>query len=316
MRNELRKDYFLDRWVIISAGRGKRPSDFKQHAPIEGKEGLCFFCPGNENTTPPEISRVEEDGEWIIRVFPNKFPAVTLEEGEIKENLMPARGLHEIVVETPEHGKSIADLSVERMVGVLEVCAGRVEAMLAREGVEYALVFKNHGSAAGASLAHTHTQIISLPFPPKLVAEEAKSSEEYEDEHGSCPICDAVKRESGGPRSIYEDDFVSVFTPYASRSPFEVWVVPKRHLTQLSDFTMDEKTSVAGALISVLSRLRDGLNDPPYNYYIHASPVGGNLHLHIEILPKLSIWAGFELGGEIIINTMPPETAAEFYSTG
>ncbi|MFH1403528.1 MAG: galactose-1-phosphate uridylyltransferase [Candidatus Altiarchaeota archaeon] len=313
MLNELRKDYFLDRWVIIASGRGKRPTDFAKPSDDEDGGGLCFFCPGNEETTPPEISRVEEDGRWIIRVFPNKFPAVTMEDGPSTGRLMPARGVHEIVVENPEHGKSVSDLTPERMSKVIDVYTERVDAMLAMDGMEYALVFKNHGSKAGASLSHTHTQIASLPFTPTLVAEETAMSDKYRRDNGSCPICDIVREESGGERMVFEDEHVFAFTPYASRSPFEAWITTKKHVRLLGELTGDERLSIARALTGVLSRLRDGLKNPPYNYYIHYSPSDGDLHLHIEVLPKLNIWAGFEMGSGIVINTMPPETAAGFY---
>ncbi len=317
MENELRRDYFLDRHVIIAVGRGKRPTDFKKDGAAEDGGGkTCFFCPGNEHTTPPEISRVEEDGRWVIRVFPNKFPAVTKEEGEAGEYLMPAYGDHEVVVESPVHGETVADLSLNRIAQVLKVYMERVEAMLSDPKAEYALVFKNHGKKAGASLSHTHTQIISLPVVPELVREEADAADAHITWKGSCPLCDAWKKESGGPRSVWEDENVSVFTPYASRSPMEAWVVPKKHALQLSDLTGEEMGGMAYGLKLLLQSLKERLGDPAYNMVLHLSPAGRDLHMHFELLPRLSNWAGFELGSGIIINSMPPETAAEFYRSG
>ncbi|MBD3389193.1 MAG: DUF4921 family protein [Candidatus Altiarchaeales archaeon] len=313
MENELRKDYFLDRRVIIAVGRGKRPSDFKRDPAPEEDGKTCFFCPGNEEMTPAEISRVEEDGHWVIRVFPNKYPAVTTEEEEGSDELMPAYGYHEIVVENPAHSKSVSDLSIERISHVLSVYNERVEHMLSDPRVRYALVFKNHGRKAGASLSHTHTQIISTPVVPRLVKEEAEAVERYKTLNGSCPLCDAWKKEVGGPRKVWEDYHMAVFTPYASRSPMEAWIVPKRHVHDLGDLSDEERHSMASAFKLLLEKLRDGLNDPPYNLYFHVNPRGADLHLHVELLPRLSNWAGFELGSEIIINTMAPEDAAEFY---
>jgi len=314
MENELRRDYFTDRQVIIAVGRGRRPTDFKHEAAMDsGDVKGCFFCPGNESSTPPEIMRVEEGGKWVVRVFPNKFPAVKPERGESTPEMMPAYGYHEIVVETPDHTKTVADLSVEEIGRVLKIYTARVDAMYKDPIVKYALVFKNHGKAAGASLAHTHTQIVSLPIIPKAVAEEEAAAAKYRMEKGSCPLCDAWKREASGPRGIWEDGNAAVFAPYASRNPFEAWVLPKRHVRVLGELRPDEIASLAQGLKLVLGKLKDGLSDTPYNMHFHLAPPGGDLHMHLEVMPKLSTWAGFELGSGIIINTMPPEKAAEFY---
>jgi UDPglucose--hexose-1-phosphate uridylyltransferase len=314
MLNELRSDYFLDRQVIIAVGRGKRPSDIKVTPSTESEPAKgCFFCPGNEAMTPPESYRVEEAGKWVIRVFPNKFPAVTIEAGNVADELMPAYGYHEVVVEEQDHTKTLGDLSTERIARVIEVYSQRVRYMLTDKRIKYALVFKNHGKVAGASLAHTHTQIISLPVVPRLVKEETSAAKRYSLKNGTCPLCDAWKKESTGPRAIWADDNAVVFAPYASRSSFEAWVMPKRHIRSLDDLDSTQRLSLAAALKHVLSRLRSGLGDPPYNMCLHMSPADGDLHLHFEILPHLSTWAGFELGSDIIINTMAPETAAEFY---
>ena len=317
MENELRRDYFLDRQVIIAVGRGKRPTDYKHGGAGEEDGGkACFFCPGNEHTTPPEISRIGEGGRWVVRVFPNKFPAVKPEGGEAADAVEPAYGYHEVVVESPEHGETVADLSVDRIAEVLEVYSRRIDYMLSDPRVKYALVFKNHGKTAGASLSHTHTQIISLPVVPELVRMEAEAAGRYSGDKGTCPICDAWKKESKGPRAVWEDGKTAAFAPYASRSPMEAWIMPKRHVRQLSELTGEERLSLAEGLKLVLRRLNEGLGNPPYNMYFHVSPADGDLHLHAEILPRLSVWAGFEMGSGIMINTMPPETAAGFYRSG
>jgi UDPglucose--hexose-1-phosphate uridylyltransferase len=314
MDSELRRDYFTDRRVIIAVGRGRRPTDFKHDPAQEGDTSKgCFFCPGNESMTPPEITRISDGAAWAVRVFPNKFPAVNLDMGESKGAMMPAYGRHEIVVETPEHSKTVADLSEQEMSRVIEVYAQRVESMLKDPKTAYALVFKNHGRVAGASLAHSHTQIVSLPIVPQAVADEAQASERYRKETGRCPICDAWKAEMGGPRAVWEDEHACVFAPYASRSPLEAWIAPKRHVRSLSELSAQERLSFARAITQVTSRLKRGLNDAPYNYYLHLSPAGGDLHLHMELQPRLAILAGFELGSGIVINTMAPEAAAEFY---
>ncbi|MFC2163023.1 galactose-1-phosphate uridylyltransferase [Candidatus Altiarchaeota archaeon] len=315
MGNELRKDDILDRWVIIASGRGKRPTDFiKDTGGDKGSEN-CFFCPGREDQTPPEICRDGTSGEWGIRVFPNKFPAVTLDLGPTGAGFMPARGVHEIIVESPVHGESLSDLDEPKMTRVLKMVRDRVEAIYQQEGSGYVLVFKNHKREAGASLSHTHSQVMSMPFIPKLVREEAEAFEAYRRENGSCLLCDQMAAEQASDRVITEDGLVLATAPYASRIPFESRITFVRHVRQLSELTEDEFRSLARALILILSRLKRKLNDPPYNMCIHASPREGDMHLHLEILPKLSLWAGLEVGGEVYINVMPPEEAAGFLAS-
>jgi len=289
--NELRKDYLLDRWVIIAKGRGKRPQHFVQ-PPVKIREKVCFFCPGNENTTPPEIARVEEKGKWIIRCFPNKFPATDW---------------HEIIVETPEHGGHLGDLSVEHIVKVLKMYSKRRKAMEKYQKVKYVSIFKNKGEVAGASLPHSHTQLIGLTAVPPLVTKEIKASKE------ECSFCRIWKDEVKSSRLIHEDKYTAAFAPFASRFPFEAWLMPKRHLGTLADMKKAEMNSFAGTLKRILSALNFPLNYPPYNFVLHYAPQGKNLHLHLELLPRLSKFAGFEFGTGIIINVMPPEVAAEHY---
>lgn len=296
---ELRKDFLLGRWVIIAKERGKRPNDFWHALEKEEKhEGICFFCPGNENTTPPEISRVEENGKWVIRNFPNKFPATKW---------------HEIVVETPIHEKDFADLSVEKISRVFEVYCQRQEEIKKDSEVKYVLVFKNEGKGAGASLQHSHTQLIGLEIIPPLVQKEVDASQKYFQENKSCPFCDVWKNEMETERKVLEDEYTAAFTPYASRFPFEIWLMPKRHVKNLPELSSGEIYSLAETLKKILTRLKESLNNPPYNYYLHMAPGGDDLHFHLELFPRVSQWAGLEFGSEIVINTMPPEVAAGFY---
>jgi len=314
MENELRRDYFTERRVIISTGRGRRPTDYKLPlASAEDTSPGCLFCPGNEAATPPEIMRVEEAGKWAIRVFPNKFPAATKEPWSESESLIPSYGSHEVVVESPDHAGTLAEMSADRLARVLDVYSKRADAMLSDMRVGYALVFKNHGRVAGASLAHTHTQIISTPIVPQVVAEEVEGARKYRARKGSCPLCDAQETESRGPRAVFNDGKAAAFAPYASRSPFEAWVMPVRHVRALNELSVDELLSLAEAMRVILKGLKYRLNDPPYNMFMHMSPRGEDMHLHFEILPRISILAGFEFGSGIVINTLAPEKAAEFY---
>lgn len=289
--NELRKDYILNRWVIIAKSRGKRPQHFVQK-PGKVKEKVCFFCPGNEDTTPPEIARVEEKGRWIIRTFPNKFPATEW---------------HEVIVETPKHNEDLGDLEVEHIVKVLKMYSERKQAIEKNSRVKYVSIFKNSGEMGGASLPHSHTQLIGLTMVPPLIKKELEAS------RGDCPFCRIWRDEVKGSRLVYEDRYTAAFAPFASRFPFEAWVMPKRHIKSLSEMKRAGMNSFAKALKGILSALNSSLNYPPYNLVIHYAPEGKDLHLHLELLPRLSRFAGFEFGTEIVINTMPPEVAAEHY---
>ncbi len=313
--NELRKDYLLDRWVIIARDRGKRPTDFVQKTGVE-EPGTCFFCPGNEHMTPPEIDRVEENGKWIIRCFPNKFPATTTEFGEIEESFLtkqPAYGKHEVIAETPNHNEHLNELSVEHIVKVLDMYSSRISEIRKDKRIRYVMIFKNQGSVAGASLDHSHTQVIGFPMVPKLVREEAEAAERYKKEKDNCIFCDIWRNEAKSERLILEDNYTVSFTPFASRFPFEVWIMPKRHVNSLGELSDKEKYSFAKMLKRILRKLHSSLNKPPYNFWFHQSPDDGDLHLHLELAPRLAKFAGMEFGSETVINVVPPELAAQHY---
>jgi UDPglucose--hexose-1-phosphate uridylyltransferase len=313
--NELRKDYLLDRWVIIAKDRAKRPTDFLRQKALE-KPAVCYFCPGNESMTPPEIGRVEENGKWVIRCFPNKFPAVTKEVGEIWDGMlkkMPAYGSHEVIAETPNHGETLGDLPVDRLVNVLDMYTSRIAELKKDARTKYVMVFKNQGKEAGASLDHSHTQIISLPIVPSIVKAEADAAARYKKEKHKCPFCDVILKEGGGERLIFEDEHTIALAPFASRFAFEALVIPKRHMRSLDEMRIEEKRSFAATLKKLLSRLDSSLNSPPYNFWLHYSPDGGDLHLHLELATRLSNFAGMEFGSDIVINVVPPESAAAHY---
>jgi len=315
--NELRKDYLLDRWAIIAAERAKRPMDFISKK-REYPSGVCYFCPGNEHTTPPEIGRLKKNGGWNVRWFPNKFPATTDQKADLSRGLLTSKsayGLHEVIVETPVHEQEFEDLGVEEMASVFDVCSGRISELLKMEDIKYVLVFKNRGRDAGASLSHSHFQVIALPQTPTLVAEESAASQKHMDEKGRCLFCDVIAEESRAERKIHEDEDSIAFAPYASRFPFEAWIAPKRHVRSFGELTHVEKHSFALATKKVLQALDKMLETPPYNFYMHVSPQDGNLHFHMEVCPKLSIQAGFELGSSMYINVVPPEDAAKHYKS-
>ncbi|MBU0980314.1 MAG: galactose-1-phosphate uridylyltransferase [Nanoarchaeota archaeon] len=309
---ELRKDYILDRWVIISEHRGVRPREFRKE-PVKPKEGeVCFFCPGNEKLTPPEIYRTGGE-DWKIRVFPNKFAAVE-EEGNpgIKtENtyfsFAAPYGKHEVVVEAREHDRQLWDLSDEELTEVIRVYQLRIEALSKHPHAKYVVLFKNHGKEGGTSLVHTHTQILSFNKVPELVKDEVETSKRF----GKCPFCDIIKIEKDSDRRCFENEHFVAFCPYASRFNFEVWIFPKKHITTLLGVDDSMRPALAEILGKVIGKLKE-LNSS-FNFTLHYAPEGEDLHMHFEILPRLATWAGFELGTNVTINSVPPETAAKFY---
>lgn len=309
---ELRKDYLLDRFVILATERAKRPHEFKKEKAKE-KTKLCYFCPGNENLTPQEILRTsDKKGKWKIRVFPNKFAAVKKKGNpEIRTDnkyftFADAFGQHEIVVETSDHKKQLADLSVEEIKEVLKVYNNRINELSKINGVKYVQIFKNHGEEAGTSIIHTHSQIIAYNKIPEIVEAEVGAVKKYE----SCPHCEIINIEKNSHRRCFENNSIAAFTPYASRFPFEIWIFPKRHIKNLTEMDENELFDLADILKKILLKLQE-LN-APYNYVLHYSPENENLHFHMELLPRLSKWAGFEFNGTVI-NTITPEDAATFY---
>ncbi|MFH1398594.1 MAG: galactose-1-phosphate uridylyltransferase [Candidatus Woesearchaeota archaeon] len=306
---ELRKDYILDRWVIIAPKRGKRPFDFKEEQEVF-TGGECAFCPGNELQTPPEIGRFPENGDWRVRWFANKFGFVAKEgQQEIRTDndyytFSNAFGEHEVIVETPEHEKQLHNLSVQEIADVLRIYSQRIQELSKRN--KYVVIFKNHGQNAGTSLFHSHTQVAAINLIPPALQQEVDLSHK-----DTCLYCQIIEREKSSLRRAFENEDTVAFCPYASRFNFELWLFPKRHLTALATMTDSELVSMASLLKQSLEKLSQLNAD--YNFCLHYAPVGTDLHLHIEIQPRIAKYGGFENSTGIIVNQLSPEDAAEFY---
>jgi UDPglucose--hexose-1-phosphate uridylyltransferase len=324
---ELRKDPVASRWVIISTERGRRPSDFGTE-PERERAGFCPFCPGNESKTPPEVLAYRANGGgpnssgWQLRVVPNKFPALQIEgdlgrQGDGMYDKMNGVGAHEVIIETPEHGETLASMSAQRVEDVLWAFHDRVLDLKKDQRFRYILIFKNSGRAAGASLDHPHSQLIATPIIPKRVREELDGAKEYFNYKERCVFCDIVRQElNQGVRVINEnDDFVAI-APFASRFPFETWILPKMHEPFFEDAQKHEYVNLAKLLRDLCLRMEKVLINPPYNLIIHSSPLretdGRYYHWHIELMPKLTQVAGFEWGSGFYINPTPPEDAAKY----
>jgi UDPglucose--hexose-1-phosphate uridylyltransferase len=332
---ELRHDPIQKRWVIISTERSLRPTDFETQVTTSDTSN-CPFCAGNESQVPAEIFAFRspgskpDDSAWEVRVVSNKFPALRI-EGKIGRkgvglyDVINGIGAHEVIIETPEHTRRMTEYSDEHMAKVIIAYRERIRDLMKDGRFRYVLIFKNEGQRAGASLSHSHTQLIATPVTPKTVALELDSAHEYYRTKERCLFCDILAQEiDTGKRIISENDDFVAFCPFASRFPFEVFLAPKQHshdFTQLSD---SKAHSLGIALRNVLGRLKATLNDPAYNFMIHTSPntetvprrtgywgtLSFDFHWHIEIIPRLTRVAGFEWGTGFYINPTPPEEAA------
>ncbi|MBU1087187.1 MAG: galactose-1-phosphate uridylyltransferase [Candidatus Omnitrophica bacterium] len=334
--SQLRKDPIIGRWVIISTERGKRPHDFVvQKDPEVLPEKQCLFCQGQEADTPAEIYAARESNTlanasgWYVRVLPNIDPLMQ-SSGDIGRrgmgmfDLMNAIGAHELIVETPKHIANIADLDIAQINQVFKVYVQRTRELEKDPRIKYVLISKNYGIAAGASpIKHSRTQLIALPVNPKRVKEELAGARRYYEFRERCIFCDMIEHEIEKQVRIVDrmDGFIA-FCPYASRFPFEVWVLPEDHSADF--FNLKNTEGLAKIMKSVTRKLSVSLQDPPYNYIIHTAPfrrmtspeywktIDYDYHWHIEIMPRLTKVAGFELGSGFYINPTPPEAAAEF----
>lgn len=323
---ELRKDPILGRWVIISVERGKRPSDFASPGQRR-RGGFCPFCPGNEYTTPPEISAIRRDGSapdqkgWTLRVMPNKFPALQVggylrKMGEGIYDKMNGVGGHEVIVETPDHNLTLSTISMESFEDALMTYHERLKDLKNDKNIKYVLIFKNEGDAAGASLEHSHTQLIALPIVPRTVKDEINGARDHFEHRERCLFCDIVHQEvEDGRRVVMEEENYIAISPFAPRAPFETWILPKHHESAFAPHNGSFK-SLARIFQTVLRQIDAILDTPPYNFVVHTSPLDMEdneyYHWHIEIMPKLTKIAGFEWGSGFYINPTPPEEAAKF----
>ncbi len=324
---EFRKDPITGRWVIVATERARRPADFSREQVVIKGGRLCPFCPGNEQKTPPEVLAYRQSGGpnepgWTLRTVPNKFPALRVEgdfnrEGEGLYDKMNGIGAHEVVIETPEHQLTLADLPEKRAEDVFWAFRDRIQDLKKDRRMRYILVFKNHGEAAGASLEHTHSQLIALPVIPRRVQEELEGAKRYYDLRDRCIYCDIMRQEiSTGSRVVLETEQFLVVSPYAARFPFETWILPRRHTSHFEDSDAATFHNLGSVLPMVLRKIDKVLEKPAYNFIIHTAPLQEPelpyYHWHIELIPKLTKVAGFEWGTGFYINPTPPEEAAKY----
>jgi UDPglucose--hexose-1-phosphate uridylyltransferase len=339
---DLRKDPILDHWVLMAANRSQRPGAFIESPPFE--RGLpCPFCEGHEAETPHEAlafrnatSAADRPG-WRVRVVPNKFPAIDTCDGigSIDMNAERQRecdpptpptdagmcrqiegcGAHEVIIESPRHVSSTSDLSAAEIRELFLSYQLRLAYWKRDPRMVYGQVFKNVGQAAGASLEHTHSQLLMIPRVPTVIAAEMTGSLNYFRQHGGCSFCDMVRNElAGGQRIVIETTHHLSFAPFAARLPFETWILPKSHASHYEDASREQVEDLASIVQSVIRRLEAAVGRCAYNYVLHTTPFDTNAlahyHWHIEVVPSLAKTAGFELGTGWYINLVTPEESA------
>jgi len=333
---ELRKDPILGRWVIIATERARRPDNFSIQQQEAPEEKECPFCEGSESHTPPEIYAVRAEDSapnkpgWELRVVPSISPFLKI-EGELDRrgkglyDMMSGIGAHEIILETNQHVANICDLTEEHISKVITCYIDRMVDLERDQRFKYVLLFKNYGWVAGAGRTmHSRSQLIATPVTPKRVKEELAGSQKYYDYHERCVFCDLIKQEMDSKeRLVLDIDGFIAIAPFASRFPFEIWILPKKHSCDFVRLDFNARLELARIMKKVLLKLKKGLSDPPYNYVIHTAPfrrakvgfwktVDEDYHWHIEIIPRLTRVAGFEWGTGFYICPLPPEEAARF----
>ena len=323
--SELRKDPIVDRWVIVSPERSRRPSDVHLE-PGGQSSNVCPFCPGHEHMTPREVlayrpcHSLPDTPGWAVRVVPNKYPALGL-DGALGENgggvfgAMNGVGVHEVIIETSAHEASLATLPVRQVEHVLWAFRSRMQELRQDRRLQAGLIFKNHGAAAGATLQHPHSQLIALPIVPKNLREELAGSSRYYHEHGRCLFCDLIAQEVRLARRVIGENAAFIaLAPFASRFPFEMWILPKGHAASFATGGGEADGLLARMLQKVLQRAYGLLHDPAYNLVLHSTPWCNahewSYHWRLEIIPRLAGVAGFEWGSGFFINTTTPEAAA------
>jgi UDPglucose--hexose-1-phosphate uridylyltransferase len=315
-------------WVIVARERAKPPEFFRnsrkpRHA--HEQNTWCPFCPGNEESTPEEISRLPRDSEWKIRVIPSKFPAV-FPDGDAQKTtnglkyILNGVGRHEIIIETPQHDRLTAFLDPEDFADILDMYKSRFIEAYKDPQIKHVIVFKNHGPSSGSSILHSHTQLIAFPVKPLQVKMRVEEGQKYYEKTGECLMCATLREELKDiERIVYESMHFVAFVPFAALSPFHLWIFPKRHASSFIDMTDEETKDLATVLKTILLKLHNGLDNPDFNYVLRSEEPGevsgDNFHWYISIVPRIIHASGIEMGSGIYINLSIPEEVAEFLRT-
>lgn len=311
----------MGRWVVIAPERADRPSAFLRPVP-EHDAGVCPFCPGNESMTPPELLSRREDGGWSLRVVPNRYPALRTEIQMSRAGLgmfdgMAGVGAHEVVIESPDHRATLAELPPAQIEAVLRAWQDRMLDLSRDFRLKALIAFKNQGMPAGATLFHAHSQLIALPFVPETLETELRACRRHFAEKERCVYCDILAQEAREKeRVVLESERAIAISPWAARSPFELWIFPRDHGSSFEMAPGDEVRAVAEALRILLRKIDVALEKPAFHLFLHTMPLrephNDFYHWHLELKPVLTQQAGFEWASGCYINPTPPEEAASF----
>jgi UDPglucose--hexose-1-phosphate uridylyltransferase len=330
--SQLRQNPATKEWVIVATERARRPEDFpvpRRPRVTEPFEKSCPFCPGNEGLTPPEIIayRGEESAAngpgWRVRVVPNRFAALGPEGTPERRGeagffrSMDGLGAHEVIIESPTHNLSLATMEPRQVEEVVLACRERYLALARDPRIQLVIVFKNHGRGAGTSLEHPHSQIVATPIVPTRVRYWLEEAMRYYDDNGRCVYCDVIKEERADrSRIVLETNEYIVLEPFAARTPFDTWIMPKSHAASFGSISVEEAKSLSAVISAVMRKIHQGLGDPDYNFYIDTAPRKDAdedyYHWHLHLTPRLTTPAGFEMGSGVYINTSVPEECARF----
>ncbi len=330
---EIRKDPFTGQWIVTGT---EGEQDFFTSLALQEKTEwkVCPFCPGSEKVSGKEIYALRTPGTpadspgWEVRVIVSKQAALQIESDPDRRpegmyDLMNNVGAHEVIIETPDHIKNLSNLSVDQVTKVLSTYQARMRDLEGDRRFKYSLVFKNQRKASKYRLGHSHSQLVALPITPKSIKDELQNSREYYSYKERCLYCDVITQELKDPKRIVEEnDYFVAITPFASRFPFEVWVLPKRHNCDYLRESYDSINNLAKILKGSLLRIEKVLDDPPLNYMLHTAPylreregywgtIRDDYHWHIEITPQILELTGFEWGTGSYIEPLLPETAAQ-----
>ncbi|MDD3718885.1 MAG: hypothetical protein PHP28_09510 [Actinomycetota bacterium] len=317
---EIRRDEVTGVWSILAVGRSRRPGA------VPGQVGTgpsCPFCPGGESLTPPETWAAGRDGGppdspgWKVRAVPNLYPAFMPEAGPRGWRRggrvgRPARGDHEVIVNSPDHELSLGDMGAEAAALLVDAWLRRYRHFASRDEVRQVQIIINHKREAGASLDHPHTQVFVLPMVTRTIADELREFRRAGDR--GCPLCRAVEEAHEDGRVVAENGGWTALVPYAARAPFEMRFVPRRHGSDFGSIGEDGLTAMADILARSLKSLSDLLGNPAYNLWVHTAPCDGKdhgyYHWHVEMVPRIIVSAGFEMATGMHLNILAPGEAA------
>jgi UDPglucose--hexose-1-phosphate uridylyltransferase len=324
---EMRQNRFTKEWVIIATERAKRPEELKakraEVKPLPSYSPTCPFCPGNEQMAPEEFLRVSgPDGHWRARIVANKFGALSrvgepTRTVERSKRTINGVGIHDVIIEGPNHASTTALLPDDHVTSILTAYKQRYDQVSRDPRITQITIFKNHGTAAGASLEHPHSQLIASPVISHQVRDRMFEALRHYDEFGECIFCQVIAEEiEENARIVMVTDHFVVLEPFASPTPFTTHIYPRRHMASFGDISREELADLGHTLRTLLGKLYFGLDNPDFNYTVRTAPSEdarvNYYHWHISVIPRLTRVAGFELGSGMFINTVLPESAAEF----